>query len=211
MNEKPIAKHIAIAGNIGAGKSTLAAKLAQHYNWELFLEAVDDNPYLADFYLDMPRWAFHLQIFFLNSRVNQVMQIRDSKGSVIQDRTIYEDAHIFARNLLESGYMDQRDYANYRKLFDSVSELVKPPDLLIYLQADMPRLVSNIQKRGREYENNMRLDYLKNLGKKYEDWINTYNHGKLLVIDVNNLDYVKHPEHFGHIVERIDASLFGLF
>ncbi len=204
-------KHIAIAGNIGAGKSTLASKLAQHYNWELFLESVEDNPYLEDFYQDMPRWSFHLQIFFLNSRVNQLMKIRESKGSVIQDRTIYEDAHIFALNLVESGYMDQRDYANYRKLFDSVSELVKPPDLLIYLKADMPRLVSNIQKRGREYENNMRMDYLKNLGHKYDHWIGGYDQGELLVIDVNNLDYVQHQEHFGHIVERIDTALFGLF
>jgi deoxyadenosine/deoxycytidine kinase len=203
--------HIAIAGNIGAGKTTLATKLAKHYRWEIFYESVEDNPYLEDFYKDMERWAFHLQIFFLNSRINQVMQIRDSKKSVIQDRTVYEDAHIFAKNLHISGFLNHRDYENYRRLFNSFKDLVKPPDLLIYLRANVSTLVERIQKRGREYEQNIQLNYLKNLGDHYEEWIGQYKEGRLLIIDVNHLDFVQSPEDFGTIVSKVDRELFGLF
>lgn len=203
--------HIAIAGNIGAGKTTLATKLAQHYRWDIFYESVDDNPYLEDFYLDMPRWAFNLQIYFLNSRVDQVLKIAEHKKTVIQDRTIYEDAHIFAKNLSESGFLAQRDYKNYLKLFESIKGFIKAPDLLIYLKASVPTLVDRIQKRGRHYEQNMRLDYLRNLGNNYESWIGNYKEGKLLIIDVNSLDFVEKPEDFGFIVSQVDRELFGLF
>ncbi|MFC6997848.1 deoxynucleoside kinase [Rufibacter roseus] len=203
--------HIAIVGNIGAGKTTLATKLAQHFKWEVFLEAVDDNPYLKDFYEDMPRWAFHLQVFFLNSRFNQVLQINENKTGVVQDRTIYEDAYIFAKNLHQSGMMSDRDYQNYFNLFQSMTRMVKAPDLLVYLRADLPKLIGQIQKRGRDYEDNISLSYLKNLNEHYEQWINGYNHGKLLVIDVNNMDFVKNPEDLGTIIERINIELFGLF
>ncbi|WP_192821530.1 deoxynucleoside kinase [Rufibacter sp. LB8] len=203
--------HIAIVGNIGAGKTTLATKLAQHFKWEVFLEAVDDNPYLKDFYDDMPRWAFHLQVFFLNSRFNQVLQINDAKHDVVQDRTIYEDAYIFAKNLHQSGMMSDRDYQNYFNLFLSMTKMVKAPDLLVYLKADLPKLIGQIQKRGRDYEENISLAYLKNLNEHYEQWISGYKHGKLLVIDVNNIDFVQNPEDLGSIIERINIELFGLF
>jgi deoxyadenosine/deoxycytidine kinase len=203
--------HIAIAGNIGAGKTTLATKLSHHFNWEPFFEAVDNNPYLKDFYEDMQRWAFHLQIYFLNSRFNQVQQIRQSKKSVVQDRTIYEDAHIFAKNLHQSGLLTTRDYHNYLSLFKSMSSMVQPPDLLVYLRADLPKLVSQIQKRGRDYENTIRLDYLQHLNEHYEEWIANYKEGKLLIIDVNNLDFAKNPEDLGYIINQIEVKLFGLF
>lgn len=203
--------HIAIAGNIGAGKTTLASKLAQHYHWDAYFEAVDNNPYLADFYEDMNRWSFHLQIFFLNSRIKQVQQIRESQRNVIQDRTIYEDAYIFAKNLKDSGLMSGRDYANYLAIFNTMSSFIQPPDLLIYLRADLPKLVGQIQKRGRDYESNIRLDYLKNLNEHYESWIANYKESKLLIIDVNNLDYAKNPEDLGAIIDKVDAELFGLF
>lgn len=203
--------HIAIAGNIGAGKTTLATKLAHHFGWEPFFEAVDQNPYLKDFYEDMPRWAFHLQIYFLNSRFNQVQQIRQSKKNVVQDRTIYEDAHIFAKNLHDSGMLTTRDYHNYLELFKSMSSMVQPPDLLVYLRADLPKLVSQIQKRGRDYESNIRLDYLQHLNEHYEEWISSYKEGKLLIVDVNNLDFAKNPEDLGFILNKIEVSLYGLF
>jgi deoxyadenosine/deoxycytidine kinase len=206
--------HIAIVGNIGAGKTTLAHKLAHHFQWEVFLEDVDDNPYLKDFYDDMPRWAFHLQVYFLNSRFRQTQRIKElqraSKG-VIQDRTIYEDAHIFAANLNESGLMNERDFQNYRSLFDSMISMVDPPDLLLYLRADLPKLIQQIEKRGRDYETHMRIEYLKNLNEHYEKWISSYDAGKLLVIDVNQLDYVTRPEDLGVIIEKIQGKLFGLF
>ncbi|KAA3439182.1 deoxynucleoside kinase [Rufibacter hautae] len=203
--------HIAIVGNIGAGKTTLATKLAQHYKWDVFLEAVDNNPYLKDFYEDMPRWAFHLQVFFLNSRFNQVLQINERTNGVIQDRTIYEDAFIFAKNLHHSGMMSDRDYQNYFNLFESMTKMVKAPDLLVYLKADLPKLIGQIQKRGRDYEDNISLAYLKNLNEHYDQWIAGYQHGKLLVVDVNQMDFVQNPEDLGVIIDRINIELFGLF
>lgn len=206
--------HIAIVGNIGAGKTTLAHKLAHHFQWEVFLEDVDDNPYLKDFYDDMPRWAFHLQVYFLNSRFRQtqrIKQLQQGNKGVIQDRTIYEDAHIFAANLHESGLMDPRDFQNYRALFDSMISMVEPPDLLLYLKADLPKLIHQIEKRGRDYETHMRIEYLKNLNEHYEKWISSYDAGKLLIVDVNQLDYVSRPEDLGTIIEKIQSTLFGLF
>jgi len=206
--------HIAIVGNIGAGKTTLANKLAHHFNWEVFLEDVDHNPYLKDFYDDMPRWAFHLQVYFLNSRFRQTQRIKElqktGKG-VIQDRTIYEDAHIFAANLNQSGLMSERDYQNYLSLFNSMISMVNPPDLLLYLRADLPKLVQQIEKRNRDYENNIKIDYLKHLNEHYEEWIQSYDHGKLLIVDVNNLDYVNNPEDLSVIIEKINSKLFGFF
>jgi deoxyadenosine/deoxycytidine kinase len=203
--------HIAIAGNIGAGKTTLASKLAQHFSWDVHLESVDDNPYLKDFYEDMPRWAFHLQVFFLNSRYNQTRAIEKRTRGVIQDRTIYEDAHIFAKNLRSSDMLSERDYENYFRLYESMITMVQPPDLLIYLKADLPKLIHQIQKRNRDYESGIRLDYLKKLNEHYDEWIANYKHGKLLVIDVNNLDFVERPEDLGLIINKINIELFGLF
>lgn len=202
---------MAVAGNIGSGKTSLAHKLAKHYNWQSEMESVDDNPYLQDFYQDMNRWSFHLQVYFLNSRFQQIKNIRESKLSVIQDRTIYEDAYIFAANLFKSGLIDERDYKNYLGIFESIISTVKAPDLLIYLKADIPKLVSQIQKRGRSYEEAIRIDYLKNLNAHYEDWIRNYSDGKLLIIDVNNLDFVKNIEDFSEIVSKIDVEINGLF
>lgn len=203
--------HLAICGNIGSGKTTLAKMLAKHYKWQAELESVEDNPYLADFYEDMKRWSFHLQIYFLNSRFNQVKRIRESKFSTVQDRTIYEDAYIFAANLHKSGFMNDRDYASYLTLFESMIQHVTPPDLLIYLKADIPKLVAQIEKRGRDYESGIRLDYLKNLNNHYEDFISSYDHGKIMIIDVNNIDFVKQVEDFAFIVNKIDAEFHGLF
>ncbi|QNF31831.1 deoxynucleoside kinase [Adhaeribacter swui] len=203
--------HIAIVGNIGAGKTTLAQKLAQHYKWALFEEIVDNNPYLKDFYDDMPRWAFHLQVYFLNSRFRQVQQIKHSEKSVVQDRTVYEDAYIFARNLYQSGMMSERDFDNYFELYRSLISLVSPPDLLIYLKADLPKLIGQIEKRNREYENNISIQYLRSLNEQYENWISHYDLGKLLVIDVNKLDFVANPEDLGFIINKVNLELFGLF
>uniref|UniRef100_UPI004048C4E1 deoxynucleoside kinase n=4 Tax=Algoriphagus sp. TaxID=1872435 RepID=UPI004048C4E1 len=203
--------HLAVAGNIGSGKTTLTEKLTKHYGWKAEFEAVDDNPYLADFYEDMKRWAFHLQVYFLNSRFNQLKTIQASSESTIQDRTIYEDAYIFAANLYKSNLLTERDYANYKSLFDSMISHVKAPDLLIYLKADIPKLVGQIEKRGRSYETAMRIDYLKNLNSHYEDWIAGYKEGKLLIIDVNNLDFVERSGDFSFIVEKIEREMFGLF
>lgn len=203
--------HIAVSGNIGSGKTTLTEKLAKHYGWKAEFEAVENNPYLADFYEDMKRWSFHLQVYFLNSRFNQINKIRQSAESVIQDRTIYEDAYIFAANLHKSNLISQRDYDNYLNLFHSMIEFVQAPDLLIYLKADIPKLVGQIEKRGRDYENAIRIDYLKNLNSHYEDWISGYNKGKLLIVDVNDMDFVAYPEHFSEIVEKVDREIHGLF
>lgn len=204
-------KHIAIAGNIGAGKTTLANKLSHHYGWRTEFEAVEDNPYLVDFYNDMKQWAFHLQVYFLNSRLKQVKRIRESEHTVVQDRSIYEDCYVFAKNLHESGNMSDRDYKNYLELFDSMSPVITPPDLLIYLRADIPKLVGQIEKRGRDYEETIRIDYLKNLNKHYEAWVKQYDIGKLIIIDVNQLDYLNNVEDFALIVSKIDTEVHGLF
>lgn len=203
--------HIAVSGNIGSGKTTLTEKLAKHYGWKAEFEAVDDNPYLPDFYEDMKRWAFHLQVYFLNSRFNQIKKIQESDNPTIQDRTIYEDAYIFAANLYKSQLLTERDYENYQSLFSSMLSHVKAPDLLIYLKADIPKLVGQIEKRGRTYETTMRIDYLKNLNTHYEEWIAGYTEGKLLIIDVNNLDFVENPGDFSFVVEKVEREIFGLF
>jgi deoxyadenosine/deoxycytidine kinase len=204
-------KHIAIAGNIGSGKTTLAEKLAKHYGWTPLYESVDRNPYLRDFYEDMTRWAFHLQIYFLNSRFNQVRQIRESEKPIVQDRTIYEDAHIFAANLHKSGHINNRDYQSYLDIYNSMVNFVQPPDLLIYLKAGIPKLVQQIQKRNRDFEFNIKLDYLKTLNEHYEDWIGSYHQGKLLTIDVNKMDFVENIEDFAYIIGRIDLEVNSLF
>jgi len=204
-------KHIAIAGNIGAGKTTLTEMLSKHYKWIPQFEDVDHNPYLNDFYDDMPRWSFNLQIFFLNGRLNQLLEIYSGTETVIQDRTIYEDAHIFAPNLHDMGLMSKRDYNNYFQFFQTLKRMVQPPDLLIYLQASVPTLVGQIQKRGREYEENIRLDYLKRLNDLYNKWIDGYKEGGLLVVDVDKNKFPENEEHLGEIITRIDAQLYGLF
>ena len=203
--------HIAIAGNIGAGKTTLTKLLAKHYKWEAQLEDVVDNPYLDDFYNQMERWSFNLQVYFLNSRFRQVAQIRESGKKIIQDRTIYEDAHIFAPNLHAMGLMTNRDYENYRSLFDLMESFVQGPDLLIYLRSSISNLVSQIHRRGRDYENSISIDYLSRLNERYEAWIHGYDKGKLLIIDVDNLDFVDNPEDLGSIINTIDAEIHGLF
>ena len=203
--------HIAVTGNIGAGKTTLTTMLAKHYGWSAQYEDVDHNPYLDDFYQDMSKWSFALQMYFLGSRFRQVKEIRESGKNIIQDRTIYEDAHIFAENLNEMNLLSDRDYNNYTSLFNLMKSFVSAPDLLIYLKADMSTLTKQIAKRGREYEAGISIDYLMRLNKKYEAWINSYKEGKLLIIDVNDLDFVEREEDFGYILERIDAELNGLF
>ena len=203
--------HIAIAGNIGAGKTTLTKLLAKHYRWEPQLEDVVDNPYLDDFYNQMERWSFNLQVYFLNSRFRQVLQIRNSGKDIIQDRTIYEDAHIFAPNLHAMGLMTNRDYENYKALFDLMESLVQGPDLLIYLRSSIPNLVSQIHKRGRDYENSISIDYLSRLNERYEAWIHGYDKSKLLIIDVDKLNFVDNPEDLGSVINRIDAEIYGLF
>ncbi|MDA8591546.1 deoxynucleoside kinase [Flavobacteriaceae bacterium] len=203
--------HIAIAGNIGAGKTTLTQLLAKHYKWEAQLEDVVDNPYLDDFYNQMERWSFNLQVYFLNSRFRQVLQIRESGKDIIQDRTIYEDANIFAPNLHAMGLMTNRDFENYSSLFNLMESLVEAPDLLIYLRSSIPNLVSQIQKRGRDYENSISIDYLSRLNERYEAWIHNYKKGRLLIIDVDDLDFVENKEDLGGIITKIDAEINGLF
>lgn len=205
------AMHIAIAGNIGSGKTTLTSMLSKHYKWESHYEDADDNPYLNDFYLDMQRWSFNLQIYFLNSRFDQVTKIRKSGKTVIQDRTIYEDAYIFAPNLHAMGLMTMRDYQNYLSLFHLMGSFINPPDLLIYLRASVPTLVNQIQKRGRAYEESIRLDYLKRLNERYEAWITTYEHGNLLIIEKDDINFEENPEDLGMIINKIDAEIHGLF
>ena len=203
--------HVAIAGNIGAGKTTLTKLLAKHFKWEAQLEDVVDNPYLDDFYNQMERWSFNLQVYFLNSRFRQVLQIHQSGKDIIQDRTIYEDAHIFAPNLHAMGLMTNRDFNNYSSLFELMESLVKGPDLLIYLRSSIPNLVNQIHKRGRDYENSISIDYLSRLNERYEAWIHGYDKGKLLIIDVDKLDFVVNPEDLGNIINKIDAEINGLF
>ena len=202
--------HFAVAGNIGSGKTTLTGMLAKHYGWEPHFEDVDDNPYLNDFYEDMQRWSFNLQIYFLNSRLSQILDIRKKGIDVIQDRTIYEDAYIFAPNLHSMGLMSTRDFENYFTLFQLMTSLIEAPDLLIYLRATVPTLVNQIQKRGREYENSIRLDYLKRLNERYEAWIESYNNGELLIVEVDKLDF-NHPEDLRDVINKIDAQIHGLF
>lgn len=206
-----MAMHIAIAGNIGSGKTTLTGLLAKHFSWEPHYEDVDANPYLASFYKDMQRWSFNLQVYFLNSRFRQIVEIRKKNKTVIQDRTIYEDAHIFAPNLHNMNLMSTRDFDNYRSLFELMNSFIQAPDLLIYLQASVPTLVNQIQKRGRDYENSIRLDYLKSLNERYEKWINAYKSGKLLIVNVDNTSFGENPEDLGKIIDRINAELHGLF
>ncbi|MDR6301994.1 deoxynucleoside kinase [Mesonia maritima] len=203
--------HVAIAGNIGAGKTTLTKLLAKHYNWEPQYEDVLENPYLEDFYNQMERWSFNLQIYFLNSRFRQILEIRESGKSIIQDRTIYEDAYIFAPNLHAMGLMTNRDFENYKSLFDLMESVTKGPDLLIYLRSSIPNLVSQIQKRGRDYENSISIDYLSRLNERYEAWVHDYKKGNLLVIDVDNINFVEEKEDLGNIINKIDAELHGLF
>ncbi|WP_295834039.1 deoxynucleoside kinase [uncultured Winogradskyella sp.] len=203
--------HVAIAGNIGAGKTTLTKLLAKHYKWEAQLEDVVDNPYLDDFYNQMERWSFNLQVYFLNSRFRQVNQIQQGKKDIIQDRTIYEDAFIFAPNLHAMGLMTNRDFENYSSLFELMESFVKGPDLLIYLRSSIPNLVAQIHKRGRDYENTISIDYLSRLNERYEAWISKYSKGNLLIIDVDNLDFVSNPEDLGDIINKIDAEINGLF
>ncbi len=210
-NSKENSRHIAISGNIGSGKTTLTSLLAKHYNWEAHFEDAEENPYLNDFYEDMQRWSFSLQVYFLNSRFNQVLDIRQSEKTVIQDRTIYEDARIFAPNLHDMGLMPTRDFENYQSLFKLMSSLVQPPDLLIYLRAEVPKLVEKIQSRGRDYENTIRLDYLTRLNERYEAWISEYNLGKLMIVDVNNTDFINNPKDLSSVIDKIDAELYGIF
>lgn len=204
-------QHIAIAGNIGAGKTTLSELLSKHYKWQVQYEDTSTNPYLSDFYDDMKRWSFNLQIYFLHSRYQQILKIRNGNDTVVQDRTIYEDARIFAPNLHDMGLMTSRDFNNYQSLFETMSTQVKGPDLLIYLKANIPTLVEHIQLRGRDYEGSMSLDYLKKLNERYDSWIENYDSGNLLVIDVNNLDFKNNKADLGSIISKIDRELHGLF
>ncbi len=202
--------HIAVAGNIGSGKTTLTKMLAAHYGWTPKFESVDYNPYLADYYEDMERWSFNLQIYFLNKRFKDVVDISKTDEVIIQDRTIYEDARIFAPNLHAMGLMSTRDFENYSDLFDLMMSMVNPPDLLIYLKSSIPNLVAQIQKRGREYEKGIRIDYLTGLNDRYEEWIAGYK-GNLLVVDADNVKFANRPEDFEKVTDMIDAKLFGLF
>lgn len=211
MAKKKVLKHIAVAGNIGAGKTTLTSILAKHYKWIPNFEDIDHNPYMVDFYEDMHRWSFNLQVYFLNTRLKNLEAIRSGKDTVIQDRTIYEDAYIFAPNLYDMGLMNKRDFENYMSLFHTLEKLVQPPDLLIYLKASIPKLVDQIQKRGREYEENIRLDYLKRLNEYYNKWIDKYDEGQLLVIDIENLDFTSNNEDLAEVLRRVDAQINGLF
>jgi len=203
--------HIAIAGNIGSGKTTLTTLIAKHYKYTAHFEEVDNNPYLSDFYKDMQRWSFNLQVFFLRSRFRQLIDIKKKSKKIVQDRTIYEDAYIFAPNLHAMGLMTTRDFENYSDLFGVMDEFITPPDLLIYLRASVPSLVQNIQKRGRDYEEAIRLDYLTRLNERYEAWVTTYTKGKLLIIDIDNNRFHENPEDLGTIISGIEAQLNGLF
>lgn len=203
--------HIAVAGNIGSGKTTLTGLLAKHFGWEASYEDVESNPYLHSFYGDMQRWSFNLQIYFLNSRFRQIIEIHKSDKTVIQDRTIYEDAYIFAPNLHSMNLMSTRDFENYSALFELISSFIKAPDLLIYLKSSVPNLVKQIQKRGRVYEASIRIDYLKSLNERYEAWISKYKPGKLLTIEVDDINFADDPKDLGTVIDKINAELFGLF
>ncbi|MBK8684875.1 MAG: deoxynucleoside kinase [Bacteroidetes bacterium] len=211
MAKKQTIKHIAIAGNIGAGKTTLTKILAKHFNWSPHYEDVENNPYLNDFYNDMHRWSFNLQIYFLNSRLKQLVEIQRGNQVVIQDRTIYEDAYIFAPNLHEMQLMSKRDFENYKNFFETLKSMVNPPDLLIYLKASVPTLVGQIQKRGREYEENIRLDYLKRLNEYYNNWLDKYEDGRLLVIDIDKINYADNKDDLAKVIDMVNAEVNGLF
>ena len=205
-------KHIAIAGNIGVGKTSLAKLLSKNYNWKLELESVKNNPYLSDFYKDMDKWSFHLQIYFLNNRFEQNQKILNSKKPVIQDRTIYEDEEIFTKNLYESGYLKKREYDNYLKLFNSIIKYIKPPDLIIYLRnKNIGKLVNNIEKRDRVFEKSIQIQYLKNLHLSYEKWIKNYNLNKILIVDVTELDFIKNTKDLEFVIDKINIEVNGLF
>jgi deoxyadenosine/deoxycytidine kinase len=203
--------HIAVAGNIGSGKTTLASLLSKHFGWDAHYEDVDDNPFLNDFYNDMQRWSFNLQIYFLNTRFNQILSFRRSGKTLVQDRTIYEDAYIFAPNLHAMGLMSTRDFENYFTLFNMLGSLIQPPDLVIYLRASVPTLVRQIQKRGRKYEDSIRLDYLKRLNERYEAWVESYKLGKLLIVDVDTYNFIDKPEDMSVVIDKVNASINGLF
>lgn len=204
-------KHIAVAGNIGAGKTTLTRALAKHYNWEPHFESADNNPYLNDFYNNMQRWSFNLQVYFLHNRFHQILKINSGQYTIIQDRTIYEDAHIFAPNLHDMGLMATRDFENYFELFKTMVSLIVPPDLLIYLRASVPTLVSHIQTRGRDYEGSISLDYLKRLNERYENWISNYDGPKLLIVNIDEIDFVNNPNDLEHVINKVEAEIHGLF
>lgn len=206
-----MARHIAIAGNIGAGKTTLTQLLAKHYDWQLQLEDMDENPYISDFYEDMQRWSFNLQVYFLNTRWERIKEIRNGKKTVIQDRTIYEDAYIFAPNLHSMGLMSSRDFENYNKLFDNIKQQIEAPDLMIYLRAGIPKLVDQIQMRGRDYEDAIRLDYLKRLNERYEAWISDYRQGPLLIFNVDDMNFQENPEDLSKIINQVESTINGLF
>ncbi|MDG1686244.1 MAG: deoxynucleoside kinase [Flavobacteriaceae bacterium] len=201
--------HIAIAGNIGAGKTSLTELLAKHYAWEAHFEDVIDNPYLDDFYNHMERWSFNLQIYFLKSRFQQFLNIKNGKKTIVQDRTIYEDAHIFAPNLKSMGLMNQRDFKNYQELFELMESLIKGPDLLIYLRSSIPNLVNKIHKRGREFENSISIDYLSRLNERYEAWTTTYDKGKIIIIDVDDIDFVENKEDLNKIISKVDKAIIN--
>lgn len=209
-NGLPI-RHVAIAGNIGAGKTTLCRQLGQHFNWDIHYESAENNPYLSDFYEDMKRWSFNLQVYFLHNRYRQIIKIQEGSNTVIQDRTIYEDANIFAPNLHGMGLMTQRDFDNYTELFETMTSRIKPPDLLIYLRAGIGTLVAHIESRGREYEGSMSLDYLKQLNRRYEDWIKHYTAGNILIINVDEVDFANKQEDLGDVINQVRAKLHGLF
>jgi deoxyadenosine/deoxycytidine kinase len=210
--DKPIKlKHIAVAGNIGSGKTTLTTLLAKHFGWEPHYEDVENNPYLYDFYEDMPRWSFNLQIYFLNTRFSQITAIQNGNKTVIQDRTIYEDAQIFAPNLHSMGLMTKRDFDNYSNFFKTLNNLFQPPDLLIYLRGSISNLVQQIQRRGRDYEDHLRLDYLRRLNEYYEAWVSNYKDGKLMIIDIDKVNFADNPEDLGHVVNLVSSELNGLF
>jgi deoxyadenosine/deoxycytidine kinase len=209
--DKNNVKHVAIAGNIGAGKTTLTELLGKHFVWDVHYETTEDNPYLSDFYMDMKRWSFNLQVFFLSNRYQQILRIQQGDRTVIQDRTIFEDAYIFAPNLASMGLMERRDYENYRNLFEAIVSQIKAPDLLIYLRAGIPTLVEHIHRRGRDYEGSISIDYLKKLNERYEEWISGYTSGKLLIINSDELDFEHNKTHLGQVLESVQAELHGLF